>query len=73
MFIAHRPFEVDGKQLDDEAVRAVPRYGLSPFKACRYTMTREDLVGNGTCVGSDWALKGELGRVDEGDEMAFSE
>jgi hypothetical protein len=43
MFVVHRPFNVGGKELDDTAVRAIPRYGLSPFQACRFSMRKEDL------------------------------
>ena len=73
MFVVHRPFNVGGKELDDAAVRAIPRYGLSPFQACRFSMRKEDLESNGTCVGSEWALKGSLDGLDAGDKLELSE
>ena len=72
LFLVHKPFSVDGKPLDDAAVKAIPRYGISAFKICRWSMLPQDLLANGTCVGAPWVMTGSLEGIDGGEPLGLS-
>ena len=75
MFIVHRPFEVAGKRLEDAAVKAIPRYGVSMFKICRWSRLPEDLVqvDDSACVAAPWVFSGDLKGIDKGEGLILSE